>query len=247
MLESHPALVCQSEPFNSDDPDLPYPLSMSSREILEGWVYRAFEPSVKAAGFVLQIYHPRGLRAFPGIRENLQWSDIWPILEGMPDLRVIHLRRDNGLRRHLSHILARETGQWHDWLPERVDQVTHLHPPESKRDDGSGAGGSAARLRPVADLEAERLKADFEEVEALHKAAQKRFEKGHYHALTYEALCAEPRACGQALLRFLDLPQAELLPAVARLEQRPLNESIRNFSALRAVFADTDWARYFEE
>jgi len=247
MLESHPALVCQSEPFNSDDPELPYPLSLSSREILDGWVYREFDASIAAAGFVLQIYHPWGLKAFPGIRENPLWGDIWPMLEAMPELRVIHLSRDNGLRRHLSHILARQTGQWHDWLPERRDLVSHLHPPEPDQGIEANAGKVAARDRPAVALAADRLRLDFEEVEAFHRAARERFGSGHYHSLSYEALCAEPEARGQALLRFLHLPPAELKPAVSRLEKRSLNESISNFSELRAIFADTPWAPYFQD
>lgn len=238
MLESHPALVCQSEVFNSDDPELPYPLSTPTREILDRWVYREFDGAIGAAGFVLQIYHPFGLRAFPGIRENPAWGNIWQILQAMPGLRVIHLRRDNDLRRHLSHVLARETGQWHDWKPGRVDTVTHLHKPQALE----RGGDTHAAVR----LDARRLRTDFEEVEALHRAAERRFADGPYRALTYEALCEAPETLGAQLLDFLGLAPQALTPAVSRLESRPLDQSIENFAELRAAFQGTPWARFFE-
>lgn len=100
---------------------------------------------------------------------------------------------------------------------------------------------------PVVELDPERLRQDFEEVEALHAKARKRFENAQYFAVTYEQLCANPQDYGLALLRFLDLEPTELIPAVSRLDLRPLSESIGNFAALRSVFAATPWVRYFDE
>lgn len=238
MLESHPSVVCQSEVFNSDDPDLPFRLTVSSQEILDRWVYRKFDDSVRAAGFVLQIYHPWGLRAFPGIRENPHWADIWQLLEDMPGLKVIHMRRDNGLRRHLSHILARHTGDWHRWKPDLVQQVSHLHTPQIQ--------SPPVTERPAVALDADRLRTDFEEVETLHGRVATRFRNHHYYPVSYEQLCTSPEVEGEALLRFLGLPPAKLTPAVSKVEKRPLQASISNFDALCSTFEDSQWSRYFE-
>ncbi len=239
LLESHPALVCQSEVFNSDDPQLPYPLSTPTQEILDGWVYRDFGPEVSAAGFVVQIYHPFGLAAFPGIRHNPAWGDIWSILQAMPDLHVIHLLRENGLRRHLSHVLARKTGQWHDWDEDRLGQVTHLHAPK--------ASHSPAGPRPAVALDRDRLEADFREVEALHAAVTRRFSGSRYFQLSYEQMCADPETIGADLLAFIGLPPCPLSPAVSKLESRPLAQSISNYPELHAAFQETRWAHFFED
>ena len=239
-LESHPSAVCQSEVFNSDDPRLPYPLSTATDEVLRRWVYKAFPPQIEAAGFVMQVYHPRGLAAFPGIRENAGWADIWSRLEAMADLKVIHLRRENGLRRHLSHVMARETGEWHAWDRSLVDQVTHLEPPRVQ-DNVSRAG-----LAPVT-LERERLALDFEETERLHARAAEIFQRHDYMALRYEDLVNDFAAVSERLLAFLDLPPRTLTAAVGKLDQRPLNEAIANYSALRRDFAGTRWAAFFED
>ena len=238
MLESHPALVCQSEVFNSDDPKLPYPLTLETREILDRWVYFDHGEQCKAAGFVLQIYHPGGLKAFPGIRENPAWNNIWDLLQQMSDLRVIHLRRENGLARHLSHILARRTGQWHKWNPERLDEVTHLHKPDTT--------GSFDTDRPVIALDADRLRQDFEEVDELHRAAEQKFSAGHYFPLSYEQLCRDPESIGASLLQFLNLEPANLEPAVSKLESQSLDRRIVNFSELKPVFNESPWSGYFK-
>lgn len=238
LLESHPALVCQTEVFNSDDPALPFPLATPGKDILEQWVYRDFDPAIKSVGFVLQAYHPWGLKAFPGIRENPSWGDIWDLLEAMPGLRVIHLWRENLLRRHLSHVMARQTGTWHNWDPGRVAAITHLHTPQ--------AGAVIPGDRPRVILDPDLLRVDFEEVEQLHRAVVRRFGSGQYLALSYEQLCRDSEGQGARLLEFLELPAQPLAAAVSRLENRPLPDSIQNFPALRALFADTRWAGFFD-
>ena len=239
LLESHPAIVCQSEVFNSDNPNLPYPLTASTDVILSDWVFRDFPPSVQCAGFVLQAYHPGGLRAFPGIRENPTWNDIWPRLQVMSGVKVIHLRRENGLRRHLSHIMARRSGDWHDWDEQRVASVSHLETPRLKTPERTS--------RAPVSLDADRLKTDFEEVERLHQRVRKQFGKHPYFPLSYEALCAEPERRGRQLLDFLGVSPAPLEAAVSKLEHRSLADSIENFEQLRRVFQGTPWQGYFEE
>jgi hypothetical protein len=239
LLESHPGLVCQTEVFNSDNPNLPYSLSTPVDDILSEWVFPDFPSQVQCAGFVLQAYHPGGLKAFPGIRENPSWSEIWPRLQGEPDLKVIHLRRQNGLRRHLSHILARRTGTWHHWDPVQVQKVSHIQAPVLREPKGEE--------RPRVQLDSERLRIDFEEVEHLHQRVEGLFGQGMYYPLSYEQLIAEPEKQGADLLRFLDVAPKPLKAAVRKLESRPLYLSIENYEALSQKFVGTPWQSYFEE
>lgn len=239
LLESHPEIVCQTEVFNSDNPNLPYPLSTPVDTILTDWVFKDFPTQIKCAGFVLQAYHPGGLKAFPGIRENPEWSEVWARLQQMPDLKVIHLRRKNGLRRHLSHTMARQTGTWHHWDPTKVNQVSHIEKPILKAD--------ADDPRPQVRLQPERLRLDFDEVDQLHQRVNTLFGNGQYFSLTYEDLAAEPDRCGAELLGFLGVSPRELKAAVKKLENRSLNSSIENFESLKQEFAGTPWQGFFEE
>lgn len=238
-LESHPAVVCQTEVFNSDSPNLPYPLDTPTGEVLARWVFRPLRPAVSRVGFVIQAYHPFGLKAFPGIRENPAWGDVWSLLEAMTDLRVIHLRRENGLRRHLSQVMARATGAWHAWDPGRVETVSHLKPP--------GPTDTVDRDRAAVTLDPQRLEVDFQETHRLHDAVARRFAAHAYHALTYEELCRNFAGATAAVQAFLEVPVVPLQAAVSKLEQRPLADAIANYEALRRHFAGTPWAPYFDE
>lgn len=239
LLESHPQIACQSEVFNSDNPNLPYPLSIDTQDILDQWVYRDFPDQVSCVGFVLQAYHPFGLKAFPGIRENPHWADIWTHLHDSPDVRIIHLRRNNSLRRHLSHRLARRTRQWHHWDEKRVDSISHLQPLQ--------AGSATQQQKPALRLDADRLLVDFEEVEQLHEQVERRFAGNRYYSLSYESLCKHPETSCAQLLQFLSVQNIPLSAAVKKLEDRPLAASISNFEQLKTQFKGSRWAAFFED
>lgn len=239
LLESHPAIVCQTEVFNSDNPNLPYSLTTPTQAVLDKWVFKDFHDGIQCVGFVLQAYHPHGLKAFPGIRANPLWSDVWPRLQNMPGLRVIHLQRDNSLRRHLSHVIARRTGGWHHWNEERALKVSHIEQVNVQAADLSE--------RPVVELDAERLRIDFEDVERLHQRVKDLFSSGKYLSLSYEKLCSCPDPLCKELLRFLGVSPAPLEAAVAKIENRPLHVSIANFQPLREAFANTPWHHFFDE
>lgn len=241
MLESHLEIVCQTEVFNSDNQNLPYALSTPTSEVLDRWVFRDFPEPITCTGFVLQAYHPGGLKAFPGIRENPHWADIWPRLQNMSGLRVIHLRRDNLLRRYLSHMMARATGNWHHWDRDRVSTVSHIEKPSIQ--------GRDANNRPPIKIDAENLKLDFEEVEELHQQVEQRFGQqfgqGAYLPLSYEQLCSEPTRMAGQLLQFLGVAVAPLQAAVNKIEDRQLEASIENYAELKQAFVNTRWQAFF--
>lgn len=240
-LESHPAVVCQAEPFNSDDRRLPYPLTTPTAEVLSRWVYRDdLPPGVEAVGFVLQAYHPHALEAFPGIRPNPEWADVWPRLAAMDGLRVLHLERRNLLARHLSHRMARATGTWHAWNPTAVDEVTHLtgRPPE-------GQIGPPHGERPRLAIDPAQLALDFEEVARWRRHAETALAGHPLLRLTYEELCGDFAATAARVQTFLGLAERPLRPAVARLEERTPERAVQNYAELKRHFAGSPWESYF--
>ena len=242
-LESHPGIRCQAEPFNSDSPSLPYDLDTPVERILERWVYGPDTERFDAVGFVLHIYHPMGLEAFPGIRENPAWQGIWPTLARMPGLKVIMLERENLLHRHLSHVLARKTSYWHSWNADRVDAVTHLGdraPPRAQ------IGSQRPPVAPVV-LSPETLRVDFEDIEALRRRALDVLGAHPTLTLRYEQMCAEPEAAFAAVQRFLGVEPTPLETGLRRLEQRPLDQAIANYAQLARDFASTKWSSFFDE
>lgn len=241
-LESHPAIACQAEPFNPDDRRLPYPLSTPTREVLDGWVFHPrHPPEIEQVGFVLQAYHPWSLRTFPGARQNPAWADVWEILRAMDGLRVIHLERRNLLRRHLSFVTSRATGKWHQWDRSRVAGVSHLAPPPP------GEIGPRRGEAPAVPLEAERLRSDFEEVEHWRRAAREALAGRPCHVVVYEDLCREPDTVCRGVQEFLGVAPRILVPAVSKLDTRPLPKAIPNLDALAHAFRGTRWQPFFEE
>ncbi len=95
-LVSHPNVVCHDEVFN---PDYKYASieNASEDEILQHFIFREYEPCIKATGFCIH----RGGANFKG-----NWQFLWNLLTGNSDLHVISLFRSNLLRRYLSFNLA---------------------------------------------------------------------------------------------------------------------------------------------
>jgi hypothetical protein len=241
-LESHPEIACQSELFNSDDRRLPYPLATPTAEVLERWAFARPLPSeTRRAGFVLHAYHPHALRAFPGIRPNPAWADVWQRLAAMDDLLVVHLLRHDLLARHLSHLLARATGYWHAWEAGAADRVSHLHAPPAEQ-----VGQVRERPAPVV-VDPDRLELDFEEVTEWRRAADRALAGRPILHVGYEDLRADFAAVTDRVQRFLGVEPVPLRPAVARIEHRPPAEAIANYAELRARFAGGPWAELFPD
>ena len=241
-LESHPEIACQSELFNSDDRGLPYPLDTPTAEVLERWAFgRELPAEVTCAGFVLHAYHPHALRAFPGIRANPSWADVWPRLAAMPELRVLHLRRRDLLARHLSHLLARATGFWHAWDTGAAARVSHLHAPPPEQ------VGRPRETPPPIAIDPDRLALDFEEVSGWHAAADQVLAGRPVLQVAYEDLCADFSGETDRVQRFLGVAPAALRPAVGKLEERPPERAIANWEELRRSFAAGPWAPFFAE
>jgi LPS sulfotransferase NodH len=209
--------------------------------VLAGWVFRDdFGPAVQAVGFVLQAYHPHALEAFPGIRANPDWADVWPRLAALDDLRVIHLQRHDLLARHLSHRMARTTGAWHAWDPSAVDAVTHLtgRPPDAQM-------GRTTGVRPRLVIDPDQLAIDFAEVERWRRAAEEALAGRSLLRLDYEELCGDFNAAARRVQDFLGVAPLPLRPAVAKLEERSPEQAIENYAELKRHFTGSPWERFF--
>jgi len=240
-LESHPHIVCQTEVFNSDNPNLPYPLTLTSQQVLDNWVYKDFTSEVHCAGFVLQAYHPYGLTALSGVRANPHWNDIWPILQHMPNLKVIHLRRQNLLRRHLSHIRARTSQQWHNWSSAQLPHISLLETPPANHID------QYQKLNDVLTLDPTVMQQDFTEVNLWQQRAEELLSHHNCCHVLYEDIHDNFHGECSRILSFLGVGQQTLKSGVNKLENRPLSQSIANYAELKSLFQHTPWISYFED
>ena len=236
-LESHPEIVCQTELFNANARTLPYPLTTPTAEVIDRWGFPPRPPGVRASGFVLHAYHPGALRAFPGLRANPAWDDVWDRLAALPDLRVVALERRDLLRRHLSQLVADRTRRWHAWDPARVDRVTHLGAPPP----ADQVGDPRPDPDPI-EVDVDRMLADFEEVEACRRRVRARLARQATLEVAYEELCVDYGAACARVQAFLGVEPRRLVPALTRLERRPLADAIANWRDVRERLRGTRWA-----
>ena len=234
LLRSHPSVIVSNEILRETavidgavvkEPGIDWscrdywttPEILASREtrpvaFLENTVFRAFRPHVKAVGFKLFYNHacaaPR--------------SDIWPWLEADRAIHVLHLKRRNLLRVHLSFVQAARTDRWHDME------------------------GRPSVQEPVR-LDAAECLACFEQTRAWETEADQRFSAHPKLEVTYEALTCPDTGISRDIQSFLHLEVMALRPRTHKQSRLPLPEAILNYPELKARFAGTPWSSFFDE
>ena len=149
--------------------------------------------------------------------------------------------RRNLLRRHLSHLLSRQTGKWHQWDPAKVSRVTHLAAPSAGEIEPRAGEPAAVEIDP------RRLRTDFEDVERIRRDARERLASHPWIEVIYEDLCDDYTGVCAAVQRFLGLEPMDLEPATHKLETRPLARAVSNFVQLAEAFRDTRWSVFFDD
>ncbi len=231
-LNQHPQIAVAGELLNPNKQDLPYPLTLPTAEILEQYAF-AEQDNVECAGFVHHAYHPGIQQTWPDNRGNPVWQDIWELLSAIPQLKIIHLYRQNLVWRHLSQVLARQTGHWQAFIDA----------------DTAQAQGKQYQPKPATRqsicLDAQLMQQDFQETINWRKHIRQIFAHHPILEVAYEDLCIGFDHQIGAILDFLSLAQHGLAPELIKLEDRRMLDAIKNYHLLKSQFADTDWADFF--
>ena len=140
------------------------------------------------------------------------------------DFRIIHLRRENLLRRYLSHYIA-----------NRVTRVTL-----------AVRGQTIPKLQPVT-LDPRKCQKDFETVLAREKEFAELFAEHPGFSISYEEMITPGSEKLQALLDFIGVPQRELTTTTQKLGCDDLRQIIANFEELRTYFAGSVFFKFFED
>jgi LPS sulfotransferase NodH len=224
LLNSHPQIVVFSEVFrNPDAIDWGFPgYRQSPRDarlmrqdpvaFLENRIFAGQPRNVAAVGFKLFYYHAR----------EPQLAPLWPYLAQADDIKIIHLKRRNILRTHLSRERAIRTDEW------------------ARLDD-------APRPETPIHLDYERCLADFEQTRRWEEEMDAFFAGREMLQLTYEALVADMTGEMDRVQAFLGVPRRDLTPLTKKQAQKPLSAAIANYDELKARFAGTPWAAFFED
>jgi LPS sulfotransferase NodH len=169
-------------------------------------------PWVTATGFKLFYEHCRFKNTAP----------VWTLLQKQEDLRVVHLKRRNVLRSHLSLKKAKQRDRW------------------LEVEDG---GSDRTTVRLDAD-ECERV---FAETRAQEREMDILFGDHPKLELWYEDLSERyPQQMGR-VCDFLGLGPPARTPPIRKQAGMRLCESIENYAELERRFRATEWQSFFEE
>ena len=179
-----------------------------------GFISRVFEiiarRGYRAAGFKLMYQHGQKQVAAT------------EYLVSQKDIRVIHLKRRNLLRRLLSERRAQSTDVW------------------SETPDASGSPP------PSVDLPFLNSASNFAHIETKQAEYEERFKSHPVLELFYEDLANDPQAVGACALEFVGLrPEGPLEIRFKKTGTDPLRQAIANYDDLKAQFLR--WASFFEE
>ncbi|MCC2606094.1 sulfotransferase domain-containing protein [Planctobacterium marinum] len=157
--------------------------------------------------------------------DNKEQSKIWDILKADPSIHVIQLQRTNMLRMHISRKIAMQSDVWTASKKSEVDKV---------------------KVKTISFTKAE-LEEGFNKTKNWEANAQVDFANHPMLQIEYEKMISNPE---QEFRRLTDFLRVEAMAPETKLrKQNPesLSNLIENYAELKAAFADTEWAVFFDE
>ena len=140
------------------------------------------------------------------------------------DFRIIHLRRENLLRRYLSHYIA--------------SRVTHVT---------LAVQGQTAPEMPRVTLNPHECEKDFETVRHREAEFSELFAQHPSFSISYEEMVRGDAEKLAALVNFMGVTPRQLTTTTQRLGRDDLRQVIINFEELRTYFAEGPYAKFFDE
>lgn len=182
-------------------------------EFLENRVFRKFPKNISAVGFKIFYHH-----AQKDGREA-----VWTFLKDSKDIKVIHLKRENILKRLLSLRKAFITNSWKTGTPT-------FQSPETK-----------------ILLTYEECLQEFIELKETQAKYDELFKDHPVLELVYEDLASDRNKEMKRVQAFLGIRAEPLQPSTYKQSHKPLSESISNYFELKEKFQGTPWETFFED
>jgi len=224
LISSHPAVLSMGEIFrNRDEIDFDHPDYRVSDKVLE--LYKsdpaAFLETVVFRKVPVQ-YQAVGFKLFYYHARKPPYLQLWQYLEQHPEIRIVHIKRRNMLHTHLSRAKAEQSGVWVNINGVKEDQ-------------------SAVNLNYDDCLK------DFQQTLDWETWADTYFKNHPLTQVYYEDLAADYPGHAARLQQFLGLKEMLLEPSTHKQSNAPLSAAIQNYAELKARFAGSQWAGFFEE
>ena len=210
-LQSHPQFKVYGELFRGGaDESVKTAVLKSAADYIDQNIFKKYPPEIKAVGFKIFYQHP-------------VWdpSDrVWQHLQGMENLRVIHLRRRNLLKAFVSWKIAQKTDVWKQ------------------------ANDSNLKLDKRVTIDPAECVAFFEKTLEQEKIADARFSGKPLLQTTYELLTSQFTEQMNLIQKFLDVDVLPLSMKTVKQNPESLSELIMNYDDLSQAFSGTPWEAY---
>jgi len=173
---------------------------------LESMVFNRRPVGIEALGFKLFYHHAD---------EN--WAPVWPYLKEQ-DLKVLHLKRKNYLKVHLSMSVARRTREFLSQSSKPRQLAIHLDYDECLQ---------WFEMTRAWDTE---FNTCFKDNLVIH----------------YDDLVIDHARCMREIQEYLNVRISETSSPLTKQARLPLENAILNFDQLKRQFAGSEWAEFFE-
>ena len=227
LLNSHSQIVAFGEIFQSYDAIrwdyVSYPLEAPRHQLslcqrdpirfVETHVFARFPKEISAVGFRLFYSHA----------QHPSQRCLWPHLRDCKDLKIIHLKRRNVLRRYLSHRVAKESGRW--------------------RVLSGQTGGDTVSVR----LDYDDCLQWFTKTREQEQKHDVLFADHDMIDLFYKDLSRDYAGEMRRVQQFLGVEYQQVIPATHKQAKRPLSAAISNYHELKQEFKGTPWEEFFED
>jgi LPS sulfotransferase NodH len=181
-------------------------------DFLETHIFRKLSQNTEACGFKIFYYHA----------QEEPKKRIWKRLRELDDIRVIHVKRRNILRTHLSREKAVRSNQWVSLSNERRDDL------------------------PISLNYEECLNA-FIQTKKWEQEYDAFFQESAIREIYYEDLIENTTREMAEVQEFLGLSIEPVAPQTYQQSSAPISNAIENYSELKVRFQDTEWAYFFED
>ncbi len=226
LLNSHPEISVFGELFqNPEIFDWALPGHRKTKKILrirqddpkkfiENYVFHRFPVNTRAVGFKIFYYHAQS--------EN--WKPVWDYLKQNKDIRVIHIKRENILKTHLSRKRAILSGAWVE----------------------TNKKSQTRKVGPI-HLDYENCLEDFKQTREWEHQFESFFKDHPSFEVIYEDLAADHQRTMTQIQEFLSVSPHQVEMQTYKQSRRNLSQAIDNYDELKARFKGTEWETFFVE
>ncbi len=150
---------------------------------------------------------------------------VWEFLRNDLEIKIIHIKRRNMLRKVLSLEIAFKTNKWS----------------RSHSDDFIPLGDKQVTLDPTTCIR------QFEEIQKNELNIDQTFSSHKIHEVFYEELVRNIKDSSESIIDFLELPKVDLKTNLVKQNREPLRLLITNYDQLKEDLCNSGWSVFFED